>query len=236
MSGDGTDREGAVSVVIPVFDGEDLVADAIGSAIEQGPIVGEIIVVDDGSTDGTVDIVRRFPQVRLIQQQNAGPASARNVAVLASSGEYVAPLDHDDLLAPGRLDRMVAALEDEPEAAYAVGRQELVIEPGCPLPYWLRSTDPSDLDRFRGEQGTGLMLIRRRAFDTVGLFDETFTGSGEDLDWIFRCIELGHTSVVLDDVVTIRRIRGDNLTADESANRHAMFQVLQRRAHRRRTR
>ena len=234
MSGATTGRDGVVSVVIPVFNGEDRVADAIGSAIDEGSIVGEIIVVDDGSTDGTIDVVGRFPGVHLLRQANAGPASARNAAIRASSGEYIAPLDHDDLFVPGRLEVMVSALEDAPGAAYAVGRQKLVIESGEPLPYWLPSTDERDLDRFRNEHATGMMLARRWAFELVGNFDETFTGAGEDVDWIFRCIELGHTSVALEEFVTIRRMRGDNLTMDKSANQRAMLQILQRRARRRR--
>ena len=234
MTSAGASREGAVSVVIAVYNGEAMVAEAIGSAIEQGRIVGEIIVVDDGSTDDTVEVVRSFTNVRLLQQINAGPASARNTAIRASNCGFIAPLDHDDLFTPNRLDRMVAALESDPDAAYALGQQELVIEPGSPLPYWLRSTDPTELEHFRNKHGTGLMLIRRQAFNSVGYFDETLTGAGEDLDWVFRCIELGLSSVTIDDFVTVRRMRGDNLTCDESANRRAMFEVLQRRAHRRR--
>ena len=234
MTRAGASLDGAVSVIIPVYNGQAMVAEAIGSAIEQGPIVGEIIVVDDGSTDDTVGVVRSFSDVRLIQQSNAGPASARNAAIRASNCEFIAPLDHDDLFTPDRLDLMVAALESDPGAAYAVGQQDLVIEPGSPLPYWLRSTDPTDLERFRNEHATGLMLIRRHAFDTVGFFDETLTGAGEDLDWVFRCIELGLSSVAIDEFVTVRRMRGDNLTTDEAAMRRAMFEVLQRRARRRR--
>lgn len=234
MTSAGVVRDRAVSVIIPVYNGQAMVADAIGSAIEQGRIVGEIIVVDDGSTDDTVEVVRSFSDVRLIQQSNAGPASARNVAILASNCEFIAPLDHDDLFTPNRLDRMVAALENEPDAAYAVGQQDLVIEPGSPLPYWLRSTDPTDLEHFRNEHAIGLMLIRRQAFDTVGFLDESLTRSGEDLDWVFRCIELGLSSVAVDAFVTVRRMRGDNLTTDESGMRRAMFEVLQRRARRRR--
>jgi len=234
MTGIGASREGAVSVVIAVYNGEAMVAEAIGSAIEQGRIVGEIIVVDDGSTDDTVEVVRSFPNVRLLQQSNAGPASARNTAIRASNCGFIAPLDHDDLFTPNRLDRMVAALESDPDAAYAVGQQELVIEPGFPLPYWLRSTDPTELEHFRNDHATGLMLIRRQAFNSVGYFDETLTGAGEDLDWVFRCIELGLSSVTIDDFVTVRRMRGDNLTCDASGMRRAMFEVLQRRAHRRR--
>ena len=230
----GGPREGLVSVIIPVYNGEKRVADAIESALAQGTIVREIIVVDDGSTDATAETVRRFPQVLLLQQANAGPAAARNAAIRVSTGDYIAPLDHDDLFTEGRTGAMVAALETDPEVLFVVGRQQLVVESGVDLPFWLHSTDPEELERFRNEHGTGLMMMRRRAFDVVGSFDETMTGGGEDIDWVFRCNELGFRGVVIEDVVSVRRMRGGNLTMDEASMNRAMFKILQRRAQRRR--
>lgn len=221
-------------MIIPAFNSEDCVADAIESALAQGPIVHEIIVVDDGSTDATAEVVRHFSGVVLIQQTNAGPAAARNAAIGVSTGEFIAPLDHDDLFTEGRLEVMVDALEKDPDALFVVGKQQMVIEDGGPLPFWLNSTDPSELERFSGEHGTGLLVMRRKAFDIVGLFDETMTVGGEDVDWVFRCHELGYSSVMIDDVVTVRRMHGGNLTMDESKMQQAMFTILQRRAQRRR--
>jgi glycosyltransferase involved in cell wall biosynthesis len=230
----GGSREGIVSVIIPAFNSEDCVADAIESALTQGPIVREVIVVDDGSTDSTAEVVRRFSEVVLLQQMNAGPAAARNAAIGVSTGEFIAPLDHDDLFTEGRLEIMVDALEKDPDALFVVGKQQLVVEPGGPLPFWLNSTDPSELERFSGEHGTGLLVMRRKAFDIVGLFDETMTVGGEDIDWVFRCRELGFASVMIDNVVTVRRMHGGNLTMDETKMQKAMFTILQRRAQRRR--
>lgn len=231
---DDENRVGLVSVIIPVFNGEDRVADAIDSALAQGPIVREIIVVDDGSTDSTSATVERYPEVVLRRQANAGPAAARNLAIGLATGAFIAPLDHDDLFTPGRLELMVTALEAEPEALFVVGRQQIVLERGVPLPFWLRSTEPDELERFRFEHGTGLMVMRRAAFDIVGPFDESMVEGGEDVDWVFRCHELGFVSAVVEDIVSIRRMRGDNLTMDEEKTHRAMFRILQRRAQRRR--
>ena len=84
-----------VSVIIPAYNAAAFVSNAIESALAQTHHPLEIIVVDDGSTDGTINMVRKFP-VTLVQQSNSGPAGARNTGALASSGEWLAFLDHDD--------------------------------------------------------------------------------------------------------------------------------------------
>ena len=223
-----------VSVVIAAYNSERFIADALESVLAEVSEQDDVIVVDDGSTDGTADIVRRYPTVRLVQQRNAGPAAARNTAIQSSSAAYIAAIDHDDLWPAGRLDRMVAALEANPEAGYVAGRQRLVVSPGAPLPYWLKSTEPEELERFRNERGTGMIMIRRSAFDRVGLFDESMTRGGEDIDWVFRCREAGYSEVEIDDEVLIRRLHGGNITASEADMQRAMFAILRNRAQRRR--
>ena len=223
-----------VSVVIAAYNSERFIADALESVLAEVSELDDVIVVDDGSTDGTADIVRRYPEARLIQQGNAGPAAARNTAIQSSSAAYIAAIDHDDLWPVGRLDRMVAALEANPEAGYVAGRQRLVVSPGAPLPYWLKSTEPEELERFRNERGTGMIMIRRSAFDRVGLFDESMTRGGEDIDWVFRCREAGYSEVEIDDEVLIRRLHGGNITANEDGMQRAMFAILRNRAQRRR--
>ena len=84
-----------MSVIIPAYNAEHFLSKAIESALAQTHRPLEIIVVDDGSADRTIEIAKTFP-VTLIQQPNGGPASARNAGVLASSGEWLAFLDHDD--------------------------------------------------------------------------------------------------------------------------------------------
>lgn len=223
-----------VSVVIAAYNSERFIADALESVLTEVSVDDEIIVVDDGSIDGTADIVRRYPEARLIQQGNAGPAAARNTAIRSSSAAYIAAIDHDDLWPAGRLDRMVAALEANPEAGYVAGRQRFMVTPGAPLPYWLKSTEPEELGRFQNERGTGLIMIRRSAFDRVGFFDESMTRGGEDIDWVFRCAEAGYSEVEIDAEVLIRRLHGGNITANEDDMKRAMFAILRKRAQRRR--
>jgi len=87
-----------VSVIIPAYNCADYIADSIKSALEQDYPNKEIIVIDDGSTDGTVDALSSFDgEITLIQQQNAGSAVARNAGIKAAKGEFIAFLDSDDI-------------------------------------------------------------------------------------------------------------------------------------------
>lgn len=234
IPGEQGDESTTVSVVIPVYNGALLVAEAIESAFAQTLPPLEVIVVDDGSSDGTADVVRRFDAVHFIQQPNAGAAAARNTAIRAASGEFIALLDHDDLFPAERQERMVAALLAHPGADYVVGKQRLTLMPGAELPYWLKSTEPAELDRFRDEHCPGQLMMRRTAFGRVGMFDETMTSRGEDIDWMFRCAEAGLVGVVIEDDVLIRRLHGANFTMNEADMRRAMLAALRNRVRRRR--
>src|SRR5262249_50107119 len=101
-----------VSILIPAFNAEEWIAASINSAISQSWEHKEIIVVDDGSTDGTLSIARQFESesVRIVTQTNAGASAARNRAFSLSRGEYIQWLDADDLLAPDKISKQMEAL------------------------------------------------------------------------------------------------------------------------------
>jgi glycosyltransferase involved in cell wall biosynthesis len=102
-----------VSILIPAFNAQVWIADTLRSAIAQTWDRKEIIVVDDGSTDRTVEVARRFQAkgVRVVTQENRGAAAARNTAFSLSQGDYIQWLDADDLLAPDKIARQVEALD-----------------------------------------------------------------------------------------------------------------------------
>jgi glycosyltransferase involved in cell wall biosynthesis len=108
-----------VSVIIPAYNAVATLERTLRSAAAQTYDRIEIIIVDDGSTDSTVDMANQFcadePRARLIQQQNAGVAAARNAGIAAARGEWVAPLDADDLWHPTKIDRQVEAALGAPE-------------------------------------------------------------------------------------------------------------------------
>ena len=111
-----------VSVVIPCYNGKRFLNDAFKSIEEQTLPVDELILVDDGSKDGTSDFLddyaKRSPlNVRVIRQKNAGSGEARNTGIEASQGEYVAFIDQDDCWLPHKVEKQVAILDEDPEAS-----------------------------------------------------------------------------------------------------------------------
>ena len=103
-----------VSILIPAFNAQEWIADTLRSAILQTWDRKEIIVVDDGSSDGTLAVVRRFESdgVRVVAQNNQGSSAARNKAFFISRGDYIQWLDHDDLLAPDKVEMQIGTLSD----------------------------------------------------------------------------------------------------------------------------
>ncbi|HXH06722.1 MAG TPA: glycosyltransferase, partial [Vicinamibacterales bacterium] len=123
-----------VSIVIPCHQQARFVAEAVESALAQTWPAVEIIVVDDGSTDGSAEIVaRRFPDVRIVRQPRSGVARARNRGLAEARGDFVVFLDADDRLLPAAVETGIAALARVPDAAFASGRFRLIAADGTPV-------------------------------------------------------------------------------------------------------
>jgi len=115
-----------VSVVIPCYNRAHFLGGAIESVLRQSYSDFEIIVVDDGSTDGTAEVAERYEGVRFVRQKNCGVAAARNAGLRESAGEYLVFLDSDDLLLPEALKTGVELLEAHPEYAFVYGHCEYI--------------------------------------------------------------------------------------------------------------
>jgi glycosyltransferase involved in cell wall biosynthesis len=195
-----------VSVIVPVYNGERHLRDALESILAQDYRPIEVIVVDDGSTDRSAEIVRQFSEIRLISQPNQGPAAARNRGILASRGSLIAFLDQDDLWVPGKLTKQLAYLGAHPEVRFVITMQQMFLEPGEARPYWLK---PELLD----QPGPGFMpstlLSRRELFDSLGLFDASYSTSS-DTDWFFRAKDRGVAMATIPEVLLHKRVHGGN--------------------------
>jgi glycosyltransferase involved in cell wall biosynthesis len=217
-----------VSVVIPVFNGEPFVGEAIQSVLDQTHQPLEVIVVDDGSTDGSAGVARSFAGVRVLESENAGPAAARNAGAAVARGEFVAFHDADDVLPPDKLEVQVGYLLDHPEVGCVLGRQEVLLEEGVELPEWARISP--DLERLHpdvaeyGAVALITMVLRTELFRELGGFDESYV-HGEDADFLLRLRSRAPVET-LDSVVLRRRIHGANLSDDVAALRLGTFRVL----------
>src|SRR5215213_8778257 len=126
-----------VSVVVPLYNHARFVADAVRSALAQGPVLREVVVVDDGSTDNSAEALLAAcgDDARLVlwSQPNRGAHAAINAGLLRATGEVLAVLNSDDVYAPGRLDRLVAALDADPGADLAATGLSFVDGGGSPI-------------------------------------------------------------------------------------------------------
>jgi glycosyltransferase involved in cell wall biosynthesis len=175
-----------ISVIVPVYNGEAFLAEALESIVCQAYTPLEIIVVDDGSTDGTAKVAARFPQVRYLYQTNRGPARARNAGLAQAQGQVITFLDADDVWSDDKLATQWALLWAHPEADLVLGHIHLVT--ACPRVDG--QLCPALIAQAWLSPSLGAALIRRRAFERVGRLDETLPMS-EDLDWFLRAREDG---------------------------------------------
>jgi glycosyltransferase involved in cell wall biosynthesis len=182
-----------VSIIIPTYQSERFISDAIDSVLAQTFKDYEIIIIDDGSTDHTQEVLKKYSDlenIKLIWQSNQGPAAARNFGIKKSSGEYIAFLDADDIWLPNKLERQIHFLEKHPliDLVYC---DSYIFNEKC-----TKQKTRFEISRpYSGKVLEKLFLldfipfltvvIRRSILNTVGLFDETVIGP-EDYDLLLR--------------------------------------------------
>ena len=220
-----------VSVIIPTFNREGFLPQALESAFAQDYRPIEIVVVDDGSTDGTVDLLRAWPDVLCIRRPHRGVSAAYNTGIASSRGSILAFLDSDDLWPANRLTVAIAHFEAHPEIGYVLGRQILFAEPGCQVPSWVK---PEWVAVPQDASNTGALLARRETFLRVGGLNTEFA-SGEDTEWLVRASEAGVPMTRLPEVLVQVRLHGANLSVETFASRKAnVFRIARESIHRRR--
>ncbi|MEA3412234.1 MAG: glycosyltransferase [Pseudomonadota bacterium] len=215
-----------ISCIIPVYNAETFLAQAIESALAQSRPPDEIIVVDDGSTDGSAGIAKRYAgAVTCIHQPNGGPASARNRGLDLATGTLIGFLDADDWWHTEALERHLAHFATYPKSRLQVSlaHVEHVWEAGA--------EHLQDHYARRGivDHMPGYILqasvMRREVFETVGPFDPNFVIL-EDADWFSRARHDGITMDMLAETLVYRRMHGQNLTVVRAAEGHASFPLL----------
>lgn len=181
-----------VAIIIPTYNRASLIGEAIESALSQRFRDIEVVVVDDGSTDATAEIVAEFgDRVRYLWQPNAGnPCSARNRGIGATTSEFLVFLDSDDLLLPDKVERQVAYLDAHPDCDLVFGDCLIMDEHGNEIPgatvytekHWTGRADLSNL-LLSNFIAVNAPLVRRSALERVGLFDPEVRPEDYDL-WL----------------------------------------------------
>ena len=223
--------EGGISCIVPVFNGERYLTEAIESILTQTAPPLEIIVVDDGSTDRTVELARSFGDaVRLVRQEHRGVSAARNHGVRVAHGELLAFLDADDLYLPRKLAQQRARFVARPELELSAAHTENFWS--SELPEDARDHDPKMTAPWPRHISTWVM--RSRLFERIGTFDEAMPLS-QDVDWHLRAESAGVVSETLPDILTRRRLHLGNVTRHARADcRAAVLQSLRGHLDRRR--
>lgn len=221
----------SVTAAIPVRDGEAYLAEAIESVLAQSRRCDQVVVVDNGSSDRSAEIARGFaPAVEVVQEPRPGIGTARNAALRAARGDFIAFLDADDLWEPEKTALQLAAFETEPRLQLVFGHVRQFVSPD------LSEADAEALRPPAAPQ-PGLyisaMLARRTAIDAIGPWTEDVRVS-DGLAFLLRAKELGLEQAMLSETVTRRRLHGANHSIHNRGERTELAVHLKRSLDRRR--
>jgi glycosyltransferase involved in cell wall biosynthesis len=209
-----------VSVVMPAYNVAPFIATSVESVLQQSFTDLELIVVDDGSVDGTADRLSGFrdPRLRVIRQANSGSAAARNSGILLASGQYMGFLDADDLWAPTKLETHIGFLERHPDVDLTFSRSEIIDENGDSTG---RTSYPASgevsFQKLLTENvvnNGSAVVMRRGALDQAGYFDADLNAC-VDLDlWLRVALLRPRNIYCLDELLTKYRMRSGQVTKD----------------------
>ena len=215
-----------LSVVVPVRDGADYLAEALQSCLSQSRPPTELIVVNDGSTDDSAHIARDLG-VRVLDIEPTGLSGARNHGVRSATGDFIAFLDADDRMTPTRLARQWDRLEQSPEIDGILGHMQLFAVHHDDTGTQERAEDPTP------GWCAGTLTIRRTFYLASGGMDESLD-AGEFIDWLLRSRRSGGNFVMTDDLVLMRRVHDRNMTRDLEKIRKNYLSVIRKNLDRQR--
>lgn len=202
-----------VSVVIPVYNGERYLADALDSVFAQDYQPFEVIVVDDGSVDGSSTVVSHYKEARYLHQPNQGVAVARNTGIAASRGEFVAFLDQDDLWPSHKLRVQMDFVMKNSHVDYFLTRQKVFLDPGVEPPVWLKN-ESLECDQTGFLPGT--LIAKKSLFSQIGDFDASYI-TASDAEWFFRAKDAHIPMAVIPEILLYKRIHLGNQSAQVGA-------------------
>ena len=196
----------SVSVIIPVYNGARWLAESINSALNQGDLVTDVFVVDDGSTDGSAALAQSHQddRVRVVSKANGGAASARNVGLELARTPYIAFLDADDLWRPQKLTRQLRLFEQD---------ESLGVVTSLMQNFWIAGLEKEaeiNLNLRKPQPGVASTFVARRTiFEQCGQLDVEYRNR-DIQEWIVRVKRHGWTHGLVEEVLVDRRIHDAN--------------------------
>jgi len=232
-----TDPE--ISVIMSVYNGERYLREAIDSILTQTFSDFEYIIIDDGSTDSSVDIIRSYSdsRIRLIQQKNAGLAAALNKGIELAKAKYIARMDADDISHPNRLMLQYSYMLNHNDIDILGGHAYLIDEEGVTIGEKLKPTTPKALRRSM-EYACPLIhptyLVKSKVYRDMGGYDVRFSNA-EDYEFLLRAFDSGKSIVNINKYLLCYRVR--TKSSRPALDRYQMFVTrIALKVHRRRAR
>lgn len=235
-----------VSVIIPVYGVEKYIAATVQSVLAQTYSDFELIIVDDGSPDRSVEVCQQFsdPRVKIVSQANRGLAGARNTGIRHAEGDYLAFLDGDDLWLPDKLEKQIAHLEQSPDVGVSFCRSAFIDEAGDSLGTYLmpKLENITVTDLFRGSPlGNGSTpVIRRTVLEEIKFqdnlhgsiedfyFDDRFRRS-EDIEcWLRIILQTSWKIEGIPEALTLYRVNSGGLSANLLKQLESWEQVVEK--------
>jgi glycosyltransferase involved in cell wall biosynthesis len=229
-----------VSVIIPAYNAEAFIAETIESVLAQTLTDIEVLVIDDGSRDGTAAVVQAFPQVRYVHKANGGVSAARNLGAELAKGEFLAFLDSDDIWHPDKLRQQVQALREHPDSD--LSRTALATDPQSLANIKAATASPPApatggaphrlVTDFRSSFlapyfATSTVMVRRSAFMRAGGFDSK-RRIAEDVDFYLRLLAPRPQVVYMTDNLLYKRPVEGSLGDDSAAGYVQLIDVYER--------
>ena len=225
-----------VSIIMTVYNGAEYIGDAIESVLTQNCPKFELIIIDDGSTDNTKEVISNYEdqRIRYFYQENSGMSNALNHAVRQARGRYIMPLDADDMMVPDFIAKHLAEFEKHPDVDLVYSDVLLIDENSNPIrimnkpEYQDRRYLIRDLFRAGHPVVPFRLGIKRTVYDKIGLYDEKLK-VGMDYDMMRRFVKAGLKEHHLGEPLHLRRMHTDSLSRDHTAQKaKSHFEVIKR--------
>ena len=219
-----------VSVIIPAYNGDRFLGSAIDSVLRQTYRDYEIIVIDDGSTDNTAQVVKQYSNIRYFRQTNQGVAASRNLGLAAAMGEYIVFFDQDDVLLPHKLASQVALLDRDPELGIVNSGWQIcdcerqtvaqaTVEPWQQIP----DLSPANLIVWK-PVFLGAMMFRRTWLERIGGFNINLKQT-PDVDLVLRLAKIGCPAAWVEQITVLYRQHGANASNNALLQAQELNQV-----------
>ncbi len=213
-----------ISIIIPSFNQQEYLSDAIDSALAQ-TIPCEIIVVDDGSTDNSLAIARRYGnKIKVISQVNKGLASARNTGIMNMTGDFLLPLDADDILKENAVEKIQEVIDKDPRAdiiapsfkTFGTTNQEVIIQ------------DTNVMQFLYANRIGYFSAIRKSKLLEIGGYSPRMTWGYEDYHLWINLLNRGAKLVTMKDILVLYRTKENSMITTADAHREELMAQIQK--------